>query len=94
MSSSAAKPSIPVTHGTANATTIVSDTNSAALAATRYVTLSASYARVIPPAYPEPNAGAPSSLTRTAQTIANGARVLFFAGEAAALVAAGAGSYS
>ena len=87
---------LSVNHGSVGATTIVSSLDSSGLAATRFVTLSGNYARVIPPGYPDPNAGALPSASKTAaaQTIANGTRVKFFADEAAALVAASAGAYS
>jgi hypothetical protein len=60
------------------------------------VTLSANYARVIPPGYPDANAGAPiaASATSHMQTIASGQRVQFFGPEADALVGAGAAVYS
>ncbi len=62
----------------------------------RYVTLSADYARSCPKDYPDPNPGmgAQVSPTAGAKTLTDTTRVQLFAGEAAALVAAGAGSYS
>jgi hypothetical protein len=85
-----------LTHGTVGGTPIVSTFDASGLASTRYVTLGSNYARVIAPGYPEPNAGSEhgKSATASPKTILAGARVLFFAHEAAALVAAGAGAYS
>lgn len=82
-----------INHGSVGATQISSALTSAGLATTQYVTLSGNYARLIPPGYPEPNAGAPAGTSKTAapQTIASGARVKFFAHEAQALITAGAG---
>ncbi len=85
-----------VSHGVAGVTPISSTMDASSLSSTRYVTLSANYARVIPPGYPEPNPGAPAAnnATRSPKTILSGSRVLLFAHEAAAIVAAGAGAYS
>lgn len=87
---------VSISHGTIGATPIVSSLDASGLASTRYVTLSGSYARTVPPGYPEPSAGslAGKSKTATPQTISSGSRVLFFAHEAAAIVAAGGGAYS
>ena len=87
---------VSISHGQIGATPIVSTLDASGFASTRYVTLSGNYARLIPPGYPDPNAGAEVSkrLTNTPQTIPNGARLQFFAHEAAAIVAAGGGAYS
>jgi hypothetical protein len=87
---------LPVTHGTVGGTPITSNVASDDLATTRYVTLSSNYVRNCPLGYPNPHPGfgAQKSPTAYPQTILSGTRALFFAGEAAALVAAGAGAYS
>jgi hypothetical protein len=87
---------LPVTYGTVGATPITGNVNSATLGAKRFVTLSASYARHVPPGYPNPNEGAAvsTSLTASPQTIASGKRLQLFSDEAAALVSLGAASYS
>lgn len=89
-------PTIPVVHGTANAQTITGNANSATYALLQYVTLSANYARAVPAGEPDPNAGCEvkKSKTSAAQTILSGTRFQCFSHEAAALVAAGAGSLS
>ncbi len=86
------------TTGVANSVTITFSAGSYDFigAATRFVTLSHDYARVIPPGLPDANAGdqIQTSYTAFPQTIVSTKRVKFFAPEAAALVAASAGSYS
>lgn len=85
-----------VAHGTVGGTAISSSVDVDGLGSTQHVTLSGDYARVIPPGYPDPNAGSEpkGSATATAKTILSGARVLLFKHEAAALVAAGKASNS
>ncbi len=85
-----------VSHGTVGATPVSSNVDSGGLASKRYVTLSANYARLIPAGYPDPNAGMGAQVSHTAypKTILSGARVQFFAHEAAAIVAASGGAYS
>ena len=87
---------LPIVHGAVGATKIASNCAGDDLATKRYVTLSANYARSCPADYPDPNPGlgAQASLTAASKMITNGTRVQLFAGEAAALVAAGAASYS
>ena len=85
-----------VTHGVINATPVTSNVDADGLSSTQYVTLSANYARAIPPGYPDPNPGVAAGTAKTsnAQTIGTGARVKFFKHEAAAIVAAGGGVLS
>ena len=85
-----------VAHGVVNSTPVVSNVDHDGLSSKLYVTLSANYARVIPPGYPDPNPGVnlATSKTATAQTIGSGSRVLFFKHEANAIVAAGGGVLS
>jgi hypothetical protein len=87
---------LPFNTGTANSTAITFNAGAYDFSTTRFVTLSSNYQRVIPPGYPNANAGAAiaTSPTAFAQTIPSGARVQFYAPEAAALVVAGAGTYS
>jgi hypothetical protein len=87
---------LPTRLGSVGATQIIAEVNSATLAAKRFVTLTANYARHPAPEYPDPNAGAAiaTSLTAFPQTIASGKRVQLFSDEVAALVGAGAASYS
>jgi hypothetical protein len=82
--------------GTVGAVAISFDAVAADFQSSRYVTLTASYARSPMPGYPRIDAGAPvaASLVAYPQTILSGARVLLFQPEAAALVSAGAASYS
>ncbi len=85
-----------VSHGVVGATAVASNVDADGLGSTLYVTLGANYARVIPPGYPDPNAGADLSKSHTAfgKTIPNGTRVKFFKHEAQAIVAAGGGTLS
>ncbi len=89
---------LPFTTGVANSTTITWNAGSYNFigAARRFVTLSHDYARVIPPGLPDANPGVieKSSYTAFPQTILSTTRAQFWAPEAAALVAASAGSYS
>jgi hypothetical protein len=82
--------------GTANSTAISFFAGAFDFSTTVHVTLSSNYARVIPAGFPDANAGVAIATSPTAfpQTILSGQRVQFYAPEAAALVAAGAGSYS
>lgn len=86
---------IPLNHGVCNAVTITSYPD-AGTWNTKYVTLSFSYARTVPPGYPDPNAGSEVAKNQTWATkgIANGTRVQLFAHEADALVAASCAVYS
>ena len=86
----------PVTHGTINGTPIVSEVDVDGLSSKLYVTLSASYVRVVPLGYPDPNAGAEAAknVTRTGNTHNSGTRLLLFKHEALAIVAAGGGALS
>jgi hypothetical protein len=98
----AANPTLPVAYGSwtnTGSTTpmpITGNVNSPTLMQTENVTLSTagSYARSVPPGYPDPNPGVPiaNSYTAYPQTIPGGARVQFFSDESAALLLAGVAS--
>jgi hypothetical protein len=87
---------LPFNTGMANSQAITFNAGAFDFSTTRFVTLSADYARVLPPGFPDANAGAQiqTSFTAFPQTILCGTRVQFFAPEAAALVDAGAAAFS
>lgn len=87
---------LPHNTGTANAQPITFLAGSFEFSTTRYVTLTANYARSPPPHYPICNPGVKPGtlLTNAPQTLVAGTRVLLYSAEAAAIVAAGAGVYS
>lgn len=95
-----APPKHPVQTGVVGATPIIPDLLSPGAATwpwdIKKVTLSANYVRSAPPGFPElPPAGqAVKSRTVASSTLTSGQTYSFFAHEAAALVAAGAGSYA
>lgn len=82
--------------GTANSQMIAFFAGAYEYSTTRYVTLSSNYQRTPPMHFPDCNAGVKrgTSLTAGAMTLLSGTRVQFYAPEAAALVAAGAATYS
>lgn len=85
----------PLTYGLVGATSIAGNVSAAGWKLV-YVTLSSNYARAPVAGYPDPSpgAGAGNSWTAFAQTIPSGTRLQLWTDEAAALVAAGAASYS
>lgn len=86
---------LPVNLGTANLVAIVAQVNAGTLAQTAKVLLSQSYQRNPPPDYPVCNAGsAGNPLAMSSFTFAAGATLTLFSDEAAALVAAGAATYT
>ena len=87
---------LPFTTGTAKSQAITFNAGAYDFSATRKVLLSSNYTRVIPPGYPDANAGTKESASPTAfpQTIASGKTVTFYTPEAQALVTAGAGSFA
>ena len=82
--------------GTAGTTAITFSAGYHDFAQKQKVTLSSNYVRVIPPGYPGAQAGSLPSTDKDAfpQTILAGATVAFYVPEAAAIVAAGAGTNS
>ena len=91
-----ANPTLPITYGTVSGSPITGNVNSATLASKVFITLSANYARAVPPGYPRADAGAAiaTSLLAFPQTIAGGTRLQLFSDEAQALVTAGAAAFS
>lgn len=90
--------SLPINYGTVDGTPIVGQVNVGTLTAQRVrVTLGGTaYVRAPPLGYPDPNPGlgAQPSLTNHPQTIAEGTTLTLFSDQSAALVDAGAASYS
>ena len=82
--------------GTAGTTAITFSAGAYDFSQRQKVTLSSNYVRVIPPGFPNAQAGALPSTNADAypQTILAGATVAFYVPEAAAIVAAGAGTNS
>ena len=80
--------------GTAGSTAITFNAGSYDFSQRQKVTLSTHYVRTIPAGFPNADAGALASgdPTAYAQTIASGAVVALYVPEAAAIVAAGAGT--
>ena len=82
--------------GTAGTTAITFSAGAYDFSQRQKVTLNTQYVRVIPPGFPNAQAGALPSTNKDAfpQTIASGQTVAFYVPEAAAIVAAGAGTNS
>jgi hypothetical protein len=87
---------LPHFTGTANSQAITFTAGAFEFSQTRYVTLSSSYVRAPTLHYPDANAGKNprTNPTNGPQTIPAGTRVQLYSAEAAAIVAAGAGTYS
>ncbi len=87
--------SLPITYGAVGGSPISGYANAGTWRLV-YVTLNANYARKPPGDYPVPPCPGPvsSSLTAFPQTVPGGTRLQLFADEAAALVGAGAATYS